>query len=799
MSYLYAGTIRNILGQSVCNTVVTVYTDAGGTVPAALEDVNGAPVANPTTTSDRGRVEIYSDSPTLWYKVAGDTLVMRLVRFCDLVQATVTGLPFLNVMDFGATGDGSTDDSAAINAAVSAAGTAGGTIEFPAGVYFLETTGILMPHSNAATLRFSGYGATIKLGPSVAADGISTDGHVFCGAARTAEDVWYQHLAIEGFVIDCDGNWSNAVICPGPSHISGNSIRCNYDDIVLRDINILNLGRSGNYGQGVNIRCYQDHEDRSDPSYIQHIRIENVHIEGGVTGVFVGGGLVGAADNVTNIITDDVILRDCFHDTVDLRTDNTITSQSDSFQLGQSSHGGSLFMERCIGMNNGEYGIEVNGWDNAIIRDCVVRNAASVAFGVGNFNHPVYTDGHVLFEGCRAEYYGTTAERDGCIAKAFQIAGLVTTAGDPHGSVTLRDCSYMLDAATIDYPDTTLASGNAIFVDSDAQLAKLVVDGFKCDMNIASMEADWQFVEPFRFTPRGPANVVLRDIDIKYVTDHNSVTSCYDSLFVLNGTGGVTYNIDGVTLDYTVTDPGLAIGFRLFVVGLWVTDDDLDNISIKNVNVRQYTGPANGSVVAVYKTFGTLKNGFTIEDSDFSNMPSTTDVWGYYNSMGQAFAPRIRTRNVHLPVEPTVGAITVPAAKTIDEITLANPTIVRTTGAHGLESGDLVDISGSNSTPSINGTGRVVTKIDATHFSIAVNVTLAGSAGSAIAWYHNRDHYDEELVVLGGTVSGLVLSPNDGTSQIDLTQTAGSVFLRGGDHLRIANSSAPTVTKVPRS
>jgi hypothetical protein len=69
-------------------------------------------------------------------------------------------------------------------------------------------------------------------------------------------------------------------------------------------------------------------------------------------------------------------------------------------------------------------------------------------------------------------------------------------------------------------------------------------------------------------------------------------------------------------------------------------------------------------------------------------------------------------------------------SKTITANTLANPTVIAST-AHGFETGDTVTIAGSNSTPTINGS-RVVTKIDADHFSVPVNVTTAGTAGTAV-------------------------------------------------------------------
>lgn len=60
--------------------------------------------------------------------------------------------------------------------------------------------------------------------------------------------------------------------------------------------------------------------------------------------------------------------------------------------------------------------------------------------------------------------------------------------------------------------------------------------------------------------------------------------------------------------------------------------------------------------------------------------------------------------------------------------TAASPTVI-TSASHGLFTGRAVTISGSNCTPSINGVYQV-TVIDANTFSIAVNVTVPGTAGS---------------------------------------------------------------------
>lgn len=65
----------------------------------------------------------------------------------------------------------------------------------------------------------------------------------------------------------------------------------------------------------------------------------------------------------------------------------------------------------------------------------------------------------------------------------------------------------------------------------------------------------------------------------------------------------------------------------------------------------------------------------------------------------------------------------------ITAISQANPTEV-TVAAHGLTTGDVVAIEGSNSTPSLDGVHKV-TVTGANTFTVPVNVTVAGTAGYA--------------------------------------------------------------------
>ena len=71
------------------------------------------------------------------------------------------------------------------------------------------------------------------------------------------------------------------------------------------------------------------------------------------------------------------------------------------------------------------------------------------------------------------------------------------------------------------------------------------------------------------------------------------------------------------------------------------------------------------------------------------------------------------------------------ATKAISTSSVADPSVITTSGAHGLASGMTVVIAGhAGSTPSINST-HVVTVLNATTFSIPVNVTVGGTGGTA--------------------------------------------------------------------
>lgn len=120
-------------------------------------------------------------------------LVLHLV-WCVVVHGQEGGGPFAHVKQFGAQGDGATDDTEAVQTAIDAVGKDGGTLLFPPGTYVVTSVGL---HPG---VRYLGYGATIKRpaqqGKWVRTFNAAKKGYMYSG------DVDSRALVIEGMTFD---------------------------------------------------------------------------------------------------------------------------------------------------------------------------------------------------------------------------------------------------------------------------------------------------------------------------------------------------------------------------------------------------------------------------------------------------------------------------------------------------------------------------------------------------------------------------------------------------------------------
>lgn len=111
-------------------------------------------------------------------------------------------------------------------------------------------------------------------------------------------------------------------------------------------------------------------------------------------------------------------------------------------------------------------------------------------------------------------------------------------------------------------------------------------------------------------------------------------------------------------------------------------------------------------------------------------VPDTSNVAAYYKiTRHWTGLPASATQRLSWPRVGMFDANGNALDWTITAATIASPTVITTNAAHRLTTGDTVFITGSDTTPSIDGT-RVVTVISTTTFSISVAVTVAGTTGS---------------------------------------------------------------------
>lgn len=130
---------------------------------------------------------------------------------------------------------------------------------------------------------------------------------------------------------------------------------------------------------------------------------------------------------------------------------------------------------------------------------------------------------------------------------------------------------------------------------------------------------------------------------------------------------------------------------------------------------------------------GDSSNGGAINCNFYDGAPAGTHYCVHQNNTDGTLTNHVLSgclfkSHRYLGITDAVLAKRADVAGRITASSIANPTVI-TSAAHGLLSGASITIAGSNSTPSTDGS-RVVTVIDANTFSVPVNVTVAGTAGT---------------------------------------------------------------------
>jgi hypothetical protein len=205
-----------------------------------------------------------------------------------------------------------------------------------------------------------------------------------------------------------------------------------------------------------------------------------------------------------------------------------------------------------------------------------------------------------------------------------------------------------------------------------------------------------------------------RDALARHLEDFTATSSTV-TVTVTNVDPGYTTDADAGTSSFTVTATTQGRG---------------EDVSNKEVLLSNEVSPAT----AVDKTARSLVK--------IINMNADDNVYAFYLSgadevPGQIF---LESRNLNTEEFYVLGNNSntgssfnpdISPTLTISNISVANPTVITTSANHGMVTGDFVMISGSNSTPSVDGLYEI-TKIANNTFSVQVNVTILGDEGGAI-------------------------------------------------------------------
>jgi hypothetical protein len=154
----YTDVVQDRFGNVIANATVTVTDAATGSTSTVYSSNAVGTNVNPLTTDINGRFSFYGKDGSYYLTVTKTGLTTAVRGPVTIATAT----QYANVDGYGAAGDGSTDDTTAIQAAEDALTTNGGVLVFTAGKNYLFNSQLTLKPG----VTWTGYGATLTWGGS---------------------------------------------------------------------------------------------------------------------------------------------------------------------------------------------------------------------------------------------------------------------------------------------------------------------------------------------------------------------------------------------------------------------------------------------------------------------------------------------------------------------------------------------------------------------------------------------------------------------------------------------------------
>jgi len=306
---VYIGTVN----QNPKTSPITVYFDSAMTIPAPqpLQTVGGRIVKNGAAASIYSNASSFSllvenkSGQQVSYSASvesdpanvlldlsqssGSSLVGFIQSGSGAVDRTVQSKlrEFVSAKDFGAIGDGVTDDTAALQVAINQTSTTGSVLYIPSGTYLVTET-LSIPNKTQIIGEhrhqyIGAAGTNITFAPT-------SPKSLFVPSGAVAPFRWgyaLENLYINGNSASAIGNSIYAIDCHG------------WNKSVVRNVAIQNF-RTG-------VRCYATINNRFEFIQIQNCYIQNILYDGGVSTTdvweqpYIGNSPIGVQTNSTNV------------------------------------------------------------------------------------------------------------------------------------------------------------------------------------------------------------------------------------------------------------------------------------------------------------------------------------------------------------------------------------------------------------------------------------------------------------------------------------------------------------------